>query len=351
VADYDQPQQETLPAPGFSSPFPPEKPRRDAPEAAPGVADPGLPTAASVAAASSVGEEAVADYTHEDRRPFDRRRRKARAIDNMLLLPVVFGVFKLTGGATIAGGLLVLAIEMSYFFLFESLKGQTIGKQVANLRVVRPDGSAASTGKIAIRTLLRPIDYTIFGIITVLATGKRRQRLGDLAADTIVRDDNRLFKRPSESPLLVVFPLVLIGVAVAGMLALKPVDPMLAQRNPHPYMTKIDRICEKQVRQAKALEQSGQLNLISGRLILKQQTKKIEKLPSPPAEVKADVKQVVRHHRQMDATLAKMVRDMNRASDPNAVLAMQTPVVEALAATASERYAAMGLPYCAQSAS
>ena len=346
--DYEQqPQQETVPVPGWSSPFPPEQPRRDAPE---GVADPGLPTAASVAAASSVGEEAVADFTNEDRRPFDRRRRKARAIDNILLVPVALGVVKLTGGVTIAAGLLVLAIEMSYFFLFESLKGQTIGKRVANLRVVRPDGNAASTGKIAVRTLLRPIDYTIFGIITVLATGKRRQRLGDLAADTIVRDDNRTFTRPPESPLLVVFPLVLIGVAVAGMIALKPVDPMLAKRNPHPYMTKIDKICEKQVRQAKALDQSGQLNLISGRLILKQQTKKIRKLPSPPAAVRADVKQVVRYHRQLDDVLAKMVRDMSRSSDPNTVLAQQTPVVDALAATASERYAAMGLPYCARSA-
>lgn len=332
--------------PGWDTAFPPEQPRRDMADAQ----DAGLPTAASVAAASAVGMEAAADFTHEDRRPFDRRRRKARAIDNLLLAPVAFGIIQVTDGVTIAAGLLVLAIEMSYFFICESLMGQTLGKRVANLRVVQPDGSAASTGRIAVRTLLRPIDYTLFGIICVLATGKKRQRLGDLAANTIVRDDNRIFKRPPESPLLVVFPLLWIGAAVAAMLALQPVDPLMAKRNKHPYMAKIDKICEKQWRQSTALEASGQLDMVSSRLLSRQQTRKIEKLPSPPAEVRSDVKQVLRHHRQVDALFAKTVRDMRRSVDSNAVLAQAAPVMTGLRETAAQRYDAMGLPHCAAGA-
>jgi hypothetical protein len=338
---------EPLALPGWGTPFPPEQPRRDV-DHVPGQ---GLPTAASVAAAATVGEEAEADFTHEDRRPLDRRRRKARGIDNLLLLPVAFGVVQLTQGVTIAAGVLVLAIEMSYFFVLETLQGQTLGKRVAKLRVVHPDGSAASAGKIALRTLLRPIDYTLVGIVTVLASGKRRRRLGDMAANTIVRDDNRSFKRAPESPLLVVFPVLCIGAAVAAMIALQPTDPMLAKRSSHPYMAKIDRICEKQWRQANALEASGRLDLASGQVLFRQQTRKIEKLPSPPAEVRADVKRVVRYHRQVDRLFARLGREMNRAVDPGAVAAQRAPVMEGLLTTASRRYEQMGLPYCAAGAS
>jgi hypothetical protein len=340
------PQQETLAVPGWGTAFPPEQPRRDMAEAP--APETGIPTAASVAAASAVGMEAAADFTHEDRRPFDRRRRKARAIDNLLLVPVAIAIVKLNGGASIAAGLLFLSIEMSYFFLFEALKGQTLGKRFANLRVVKPDGTAASTGKIAIRTLLRPIDYTLFGIICVLATGKKRQRLGDLAANTIVRDDNRLFKRPPESPLLVVFPLLWIGAAVAAMVLLKPVDPMLAKRNEHPYMAKIDKICEKTTRQADALTASGQMSLTSMRLLMRQQQRKIEKLPPPPREVKGDVKTVLQQHRRINKVLTDFSRDLASSTSPEVITQRYGASIPAVTATADQKFEELGLPYCAE---
>lgn len=340
MADYDQTQYQ--PPPGWGSPFPPEQPRRDAEH----VPDPGLPTAASVAAASAVGMEAQADFTHEDRRPLDRRRRKARGIDNLLLLPVAYAVVKLTGGITIAAGALVLAIEMSYFFICESLSGQTLGKRIAKLRVVKPDGSAAGTGRIALRTILRPIDYTFIGIITVLATGKKRQRLGDLAANTIVRDDNRIFNRPPDSPLLVVFPLLCIGAAIAAMIALKPVDPMLAKRNPHPYMTKIDKICEKTSRQGEALEANGQFDMVTARLLLRQQQRKIEKLPKPPREVRKDVKVVIAEHKKVNGLIDRMARDMERSVSPAVVAQRYGTTLPAVMQAANQRFEQLGLPYC-----
>ena len=328
--------------PGWGAPFPPEQPRRDVDQ----VTDPGLPTAASVAAASAYGMEAAADFTHEDRRPLDRRRRKARGIDNLLLLPVAFGIVQLTDGITIAAGLLVLAIEMSYFFVFESLQGQTLGKRIAKLRVVRRDGSAPSTGRIALRTLLRPVDYTFVGILTVLATGKRRQRLGDLAADTIVRDDNRIFNRAPESPLLVVFPLLWIGAAVAATIALEPADPMLAKRNPHPYMTKIDKICEKRERQAEALTDGGQFDMTTARLLLRQEQRKIEKLLPPPPEVRADVKAVIAQHKKVNRVIADMTRDMERSVRPDIVAQRYGATLPAVFATANRTFEELGLPYC-----
>jgi hypothetical protein len=57
--------------------------------------------------------------------------------------------------------------------------------------VVRADGRPARMREIAVRTVLRVVDGVggyIVGLIVMLATGQRRQRLGDLAAGTIVVD-------------------------------------------------------------------------------------------------------------------------------------------------------------------
>jgi hypothetical protein len=338
-------QTELLAVPGWGTPFPPEQPRRDADE--PERPD-GMPTAASVAAASAIGEEADADFSNEDRRPFDRRRRRARAIDSMILLPAALLVIHLTKGVTVAAGAMVLAIDLSYFFLLEAIQGQTLGKKFTKLRVMHPDGSAPSASRIALRTIVRPLDYTFVGLLTVLSTGKRRQRIGDLLANTIVRDDNRGFKRAPESPLLVVFPLAVIGLAVAAMIAFKPVDPMLAKRNPHPYMAKIDKICEKRIRQAGALDTSGQLTFTSGRLLLRQETRKIEKMPAPPPELKGDVKDVVTQHRKVDRVLDRMSRDIARSPDPTVAFEQNVPAADSVIGVAKQRYAELGLPYCAR---
>src|SRR5262249_60607544 len=82
-------------------------------------------------------------------------------------------------------------------------------------RVVRPGGSRASAAAVAGRTLLRLIDWLpalyLTGFITVLATGPRRQRLGDLAARTGVAR-----ALPARRPGLAYIPLALVLVAVPG---------------------------------------------------------------------------------------------------------------------------------------
>ena len=64
------------------------------------------------------------------------------------------------------------------------------------LRVVRADGRPAGMGEVAVRTVLRVIDNYLVGLIVMLATGERRQRIGDLAAGTIVVDASGLAGRP-----------------------------------------------------------------------------------------------------------------------------------------------------------
>jgi uncharacterized RDD family membrane protein YckC len=81
-----------------------------------------------------------------------------------------------------------------YYFLFEATTGQTIGKKQYGLRVLRTDGSRPGTAAVAIRSLLRVIDILpagyLIGLISLRVTGHdRRQRLGDIAAGTVVVAD------------------------------------------------------------------------------------------------------------------------------------------------------------------
>jgi uncharacterized RDD family membrane protein YckC len=83
-----------------------------------------------------------------------------------------------------------LLITIGYFVLFEMLwDGRSPGKRMAGLRVIRTDGTPITAGDSLIRNILRIIDllpfpYTV-GAISIFFT-KRCQRIGDLAAGTIV---------------------------------------------------------------------------------------------------------------------------------------------------------------------
>jgi uncharacterized RDD family membrane protein YckC len=129
-------------------------------------------------------------------------RRIVAALVDLLLLAVVFVLVGLiTGGAQSSsnsasvtlgtGGTLVFVlIAGAYYFGCESTTGQTIGKRLLGIRVRSRDGTPASTRAVAIRTVLRIIDVLpllyLVGFVAMLATGTRRQRLGDLAGNTLV---------------------------------------------------------------------------------------------------------------------------------------------------------------------
>ena len=77
-----------------------------------------------------------------------------------------------------------------YHLLCETyLNGQSFGKKIMKMRVVKLDGSQAGIGSYFLRWILAPIDiYFTYGsveLITMLINGKG-QRLGDLAANTTV---------------------------------------------------------------------------------------------------------------------------------------------------------------------
>lgn len=92
------------------------------------------------------------------------------------------------------------------FFLYKLLleafwNGQTLGKRVAGIRVVSADGLPVRFWQVLVRNLLRPIDFFpgfyLIGSICILAS-QRAQRLGDMAAGTVVVREQRavLFQVP-----------------------------------------------------------------------------------------------------------------------------------------------------------
>lgn len=92
------------------------------------------------------------------------------------------------GLAVIATGLYV--IMLFYDVLCETLmNGQSFGKKVMKIRVVKLDGTQPSIGSYFLRWILRPVDIWLFtpavAILAILINGKG-QRIGDLAANTTV---------------------------------------------------------------------------------------------------------------------------------------------------------------------
>src|SRR5829696_5980486 len=85
--------------------------------------------------------------------------------------------------------LLYGVIVVLYYILLEGYLGQTVGKMVLGIKVVREDnGEAPGLGGATIRTLFRIVDGLfsyLVAFIAVLISGKN-QRLGDMAAHTLV---------------------------------------------------------------------------------------------------------------------------------------------------------------------
>ncbi len=85
---------------------------------------------------------------------------------------------------------LFFIVSVGYSILFEWIwRGQTVGKRVLKIRVIDADGYRLRPAQIVIRNLLRILDalpalYAVGGIVCLIS--KKYQRIGDLAANTLV---------------------------------------------------------------------------------------------------------------------------------------------------------------------
>ncbi|HYI36694.1 MAG TPA: RDD family protein, partial [Thermoleophilaceae bacterium] len=117
----------------------------------------------------------------------DNRRIGAAAID--LAAPALAGIaLFVTDLLTPATALVLVGWTLYYFFALETGGGQTLGKRLMNLKVVSADGGEATMHQYAMRSLVRVIDLPGIGLVAMLGSGDRRQRLGDMVAHTSVVD-------------------------------------------------------------------------------------------------------------------------------------------------------------------
>ncbi len=86
--------------------------------------------------------------------------------------------------------LVLFLVQFGYYIAFEIfMGGQSPGKRLLNLRVIKENGYPLSAIDVLIRNLIRIIDFFPFGYgvgVVVMFLNDRAKRLGDLAAGTLV---------------------------------------------------------------------------------------------------------------------------------------------------------------------
>jgi uncharacterized RDD family membrane protein YckC len=92
--------------------------------------------------------------------------------------------------------LLIFGLQWVYFNIFEWMwNGQTPGKRLLHLRVIKVDGSPVSGIDVLLRNLSRPIDTLgpmgLIGLLMIFVS-RKAQRLGDLMARTLVIHETQI---------------------------------------------------------------------------------------------------------------------------------------------------------------
>jgi uncharacterized RDD family membrane protein YckC len=84
--------------------------------------------------------------------------------------------------------LLFVPILIYHLFFEVVMNGQSIGKKLMSIRVIGESGGRPALHQYLIRWLLRPCDFFFFGLVGLLTVlnSKKNQRLGDMAAGTLV---------------------------------------------------------------------------------------------------------------------------------------------------------------------
>ena len=121
-------------------------------------------------------------------------------VQGTLAVAVLIAVAAIGSGIAQAIGYIAwFLLVFGYNILFETrAAGRTPGKRWAGLRVVLPSGRRITVAVSAVRNLLRLFDFLpafyAVGVISILVS-QRNQRVGDLAAGTVVVRERRPTQR------------------------------------------------------------------------------------------------------------------------------------------------------------
>ncbi|HSZ25523.1 MAG TPA: RDD family protein [Cytophagaceae bacterium] len=118
-----------------------------------------------------------------------------KVVYGMICFILLYRFFHLSNFEDIPTWLLSLIIILItpigfYDLLFELfMNGQSPGKKIMKLKVIKLDGSQPGIGDYLLRWFFRAVDYLPFCFITgiiAIAVSKKEQRLGDIVANTTV---------------------------------------------------------------------------------------------------------------------------------------------------------------------
>lgn len=120
---------------------------------------------------------------------------------------VTLSVDDLNLWALAIAGIFSFALTNGYFITWETIwRGQTPGKRLAKIRVVRDDGQPIGVKEATLRSFVGWFDLGFFfiGLILVLLS-RSEKRLGDMAAGTLVIQDETSAQQDAEATIPTVF--------------------------------------------------------------------------------------------------------------------------------------------------
>ena len=268
----------------------------------------------------------------KNRKELDSKRVLARLIDGLIVgAPGIV----IASGASRSLSTLLMSVVLGYFFLCESLWGQTIGKRVMGLRVLMRDGRAATPSAVSARTVLRLIEDNPLGLIVMILTGRRRQRIGDLLGGTIVARATPGVAHTPLSPLHLIYPVAWTIGAIAFALYTQP------QQD---YLARVNGVCAHR-NQVIATTPPQQLTVTRVRGWLRADRSVLASAPAP-ASAKDLRAEVVRLEGSLGESLDTALLRAGRERDPRAAFVRQIPVIEAHRRDVAARFAELGLPAC-----
>ena len=119
-------------------------------------------------------------------------------IDGIILAIIALALVMVTGTQFVSSAssqampwtfnILFFLIYIGYYTYLEGTRGQTAGKMVTKIKVVREDGGEIDISSAFIRNILRIVDG-LFGYLVgaiLIWRSSREQRLGDMIAKTVV---------------------------------------------------------------------------------------------------------------------------------------------------------------------
>jgi hypothetical protein len=191
-----------------------------------------------------------------------------------------------------------------------------------------------------------PIGWMIGGLVMLL-TGGRRQRLGDLAARTIVRRDDGPIKKPPHSPLIGVYPILWIGMSLLMMWQAALWNPSVevpGRLSADPGLQKVNEICERRVL---GEIRNGAFETEDQAVTLWMQSMgAIDSLPVPEGKKGAKMREAKRLIRSFLHDIGRATSRAIETSDPRTYAALNAKLDKRFQKM-QKRFHKLGLPHCA----